>query len=261
MKKSIIILFISLAFLSCKTKKNATDTSDPTIEVKSSSEELSKKNYLTLMDKHYAISRDFNTLQIQADVNYSDLDIPLKADIRIEKGKMILISVQSFFVTGAKILITPERVSYYEKIQNTHYDGDFRFLNHFLGTDLDYQKVENLLLGEAIYDLRKIQLAVAQKDKQVQMSDVGDSHTFTYTFNQTMQLLQEVIAQNNSSDRLVISYNEYQNRNSLELPKKLNINVFQKKDISLSVNYQKITLNEKLSMAYNIPRSSKPITL
>lgn len=261
MKKSIIVLFITMVFWSCKTKKDRLDTSDPTIEIKSSSEKLSKKAYHSLLEKHYAIPRDFSTLQIQAEVHYSDLDIPLKADIRIEKGKMILISVQSFFITGAKILITPERVSYYEKIQNTHYDGDFRFLNHFLGIDLDYQKVENLLLGEAIYDLRAIHLPVAKKERQVQLSDVGASYTFTYTFNEAMQLIQEVIAQNNSADRLIITYNGYQNKSTVELPKQLHIKAFQKNDVSLSVNYQKITTDEKLSMPYSIPRNSKTISL
>ena len=40
----------------------------------------------------------------------------------------------------AKALITPTKVSYYEKINNTYFEGDFSLLSNWLGTDLDFQK-------------------------------------------------------------------------------------------------------------------------
>jgi hypothetical protein len=47
----------------------------------------------------------------------------------------------------AKASITPTSVSYYEKIKGTYFEGDFSALSQWLGTDLDYNKIQNMLLG------------------------------------------------------------------------------------------------------------------
>jgi hypothetical protein len=46
----------------------------------------------------------------------------------------------------AKASITPTSVSYY----GTYFEGDFSALSQWLGTDLDYNKIQNMLLGEAL---------------------------------------------------------------------------------------------------------------
>jgi hypothetical protein len=38
-------------------------------------------------------------------------------------------------------------VSYYEKIKGTYFEGDFS-VSQWLGTDLDYSKIQNLLVGK-----------------------------------------------------------------------------------------------------------------
>jgi hypothetical protein len=45
-------------------------------------------------------------------------------------------------------------VSYYEKIKGTYFEGDFSALSQWLGTDLDYNKIQNML-GEPLDDLSK----------------------------------------------------------------------------------------------------------
>ena len=52
-------------------------------------------------------------------------------------------------------MITPSKVSYYEKINNTYFEGDFSMLSNWLGTDLNLNKVQNLFLGKAIDNLTK----------------------------------------------------------------------------------------------------------
>jgi hypothetical protein len=46
----------------------------------------------------------------------------------------------------AKASITPTSVSYY----GTYFEGDFSALSQWLGTDLDYNKIQNMLLGEPL---------------------------------------------------------------------------------------------------------------
>ena len=71
--------------------------------------------------------------------------------LRIEKDKTIWMSKLGL----VKALITPTRVAFYNKLDNTYFDGDFSYLNKLLGTELNFEMVQNLLLGQAVFDLNK----------------------------------------------------------------------------------------------------------
>ena len=62
--------------------------------------------------------------------------------MRMEKDQKILI--MSTPISVVKALITPEKVSFYNKLDNTYFEGDFKYLSDLLGTDLDFEKVQNL---------------------------------------------------------------------------------------------------------------------
>src|SRR5690554_5494058 len=123
MKQFIYISILSFFVISCKTAKTA----------ESSSETLESGGKITTVNApiadiaiaHYNLFNDFNTLRINADVDYKDQNMQQSpnAEIRIEKGKQILIFVKAFGITGAKVYLTPERASFYEILGGTYYDG------------------------------------------------------------------------------------------------------------------------------------------
>ena len=100
---------------------------------------------------------DFKTLYIKSNVKYNDekQSQNLTAEIKIKKDEQILVSIRFLGITMAKALITPASVSYYEKLNSTYFEGDFSTLSKWLGTDLDFNKVQNILIGQAIDDLTK----------------------------------------------------------------------------------------------------------
>ena len=70
----------------------------------------------------------------------------------MEKDKAIWISAPLGIV---KAYITPDRVSFYNKLENEYFDGDFSYLSDLLGTEVDFSILQNLLTGQAIIDLRQ----------------------------------------------------------------------------------------------------------
>ena len=57
------------------------------------------------------------------------------------------------FLNMVRVKITPDRVRFYNKLDNTYFDGDYALINSFLGTDLQFENLQNLLLGEALFEL------------------------------------------------------------------------------------------------------------
>lgn len=264
MKRALLLFLLIILSYSCKSKKGMVDMPPASVseEADKSVTESSKTfeaAYLKIVDGHYAINKDFKTLQINGELEANVLPMSLNADIRIERGRQILITLKKLGITGARLLITPDRVSYYETVNNTYYDGDFEFLSTFLGTKLDYEKVENLLIGNALFNLKEKQLSYKVENKLYKLEDDKPNFEMIYLLNGLMQLKQMNISQKNSTNKLVIDYSGYQKVDGIELPKDILIKAIQKGDNNFKVSYNRITVNPALSFPYRIPENYKSI--
>ncbi len=256
--------FCALLLLSCKSWQPQSSTEEKD-EIVAGSTVLDKKiDADEIMGNHLSAPHDFNTLHIIGNADYSGMSMDVQTDIRIEKGEQILIIIRKFGITGAKILITPTRVSYYETMQNTYYDGDFELISNMLGVELDYQKVENLLLGKALYDNQQkwVNKRLENDFYQVvtQLIMPQDIVELQYWIDADWQLHREKLSMVKSPNTLDIAYANHSENEGIVLAEKIEItaaNLSQK--IGLKLAYNKIRKNTELNFRYEIPDNAKPI--
>jgi hypothetical protein len=259
MKKYIVIVLISAFMISCKSKAVA-------VQNTTGSEVVAKKEENNLIEKHYKNKFDFSTLYIKASARYVDdkQSQNVTAEIRIEKDKQILVSVRFLGITMAKALITPTAVSYYEKIKGTYYEGDFTSLSKWLGTELDYSKVQNLLIGEALDDLRKGKYTQTIVENLFRLDDQDETNLKkSFFFDAEQSLLQkEQISQASENKMLQILYADRKSFNQGMLPTTIEINAIQPKGkTDISLNYNTISFNEELSFPYSVPSGYKKVLI
>jgi len=271
MKQLFIILTIGTFFISCKSsKKNTVPTENKTEELLTNDKptgitkptekaDANKVAVSELAHEHYALFEDFNTLNITSEVDYSDGSIAhtVKADIKLQKNKQILITARVLFFT-AKVYLTPERASFYETFSGTHYDGDFKFLSKFLGTDVTYENVENLLLGKAFYNLNT---NAYTKVKSNELELKLNQFLMKLVLGSKQQVASTEITQDKSADKLVIQYPSYQSSDKIYLPKEIKIHAMQKKDVKINLDYRKVSVNQPIEFKYKIPDGSKAIKI
>ncbi len=175
-----------------------------------------------IVEKHYANEVDFETLQGRLNVNYQneDREQNVTVSFRMKKDDTIWMSGQLLGIPLAKVLITPSSVQFYEKITQTYFDGDFRLLSDILGTPLDFQKVQNLLLGQAIYDLRKEPYSLVESERGYQLKPVTDSNLKKLFLLDTrnFRILAQQLGQVEAGRGVTISYPEYQKFGDQEFP-------------------------------------------
>src|SRR5687768_1712722 len=108
MKKLLAITIILFTLASCKTKQAV-------LAEGSAGEQKAVKE---IVDGHYKNTKDFKTLMIKTSVDYKKGKdgYSANAEVRIKKDEIILVSVRYLGITVAKAIITPTRVSYYEKL-------------------------------------------------------------------------------------------------------------------------------------------------
>ncbi|AOC94670.1 MULTISPECIES: DUF4292 domain-containing protein [Flavobacterium] len=258
MKKYISILVLSIAVISCKSKAVAVQGN--------TSQTIVEKEDKKVIEKHYNNKLDFSTLYIKASAKYADekQSQNVTAEIRIEKDKQILISVRFLGITMAKALITPDAVSYYEKINSTYYEGDFTSLSKWLGTDLDYSKVQNLLVGEAFDDLRKGKYTQTIVENLFRLDEEKDANLKkTFFLDGEKYLIQkEEISQPSENRTLQIAYSDTKTFDQGILPTSIEINAVQPKGkTSINLNYNNISFNEELSFPYSVPSGYKKVTI
>lgn len=244
--KSIISAFLIVFLIGCKPKQ--------TVATAAANENTEVSN---VINGHYKNQHDFKTLNIRANAKYEDekQSHSMNADIRIKKDEIIWINIKFLGIPMAKAMITPTKVSYYEKINNTYFEGDFSMLSNWLGTDLDFNKVQNLFLGKAIDDLTKDKWVSEVIEKMFKLSLPNDSDVAKefYFEGANYLLKKETINQASKNRNLEIRYPSYKEDKGMFLPNEINIKAEQKDKIAIDIEYKNTTFNENLSYPYSVP--------
>ena len=207
---------------------------------------------------------DFSTLYIKASAHYEDekQSQNVQAEIRIKKNEKILISVRVLGITMAKALITPSSVQYYDKIGNKYFEGDYSSLSKWIGTDLDYQKLQNMFLGKTIDDLHasKYDASIIEKLYKLQSNPDSNTNKAFYFESDNYLVKKQEINQSLKNRTLQIEYPDYKRYESMILPLSLAIDARQKESkTNINIEYKNISFNEELTFPYNVPEGYERI--
>lgn len=252
MKKGLCILVV-IFLVSCKSKAVLVDTKTPPAIVKVDSALTSVK----IIQNHYHNKNDFSTLYIRASAKYRDdkNSQNVSAEIKIKKDEKILVSIRFLGITMAKALITPTGVKYYEKINGTYFEGDYEALSQWLGTDLDFNRIQNMLLGQPIDDLAKGNYTLSVADDFYKLNSMENKSLKTFYFEKGQFFLKrQEINQPEQERNLEVNYPNFQDFATAILPGSLFIKALQKKgETTISIDYNSVTFNEDLTFPYSVP--------
>ena len=249
-----LILLVGMAMLSCKSSKLVSGKGD--LKENMSSDQIIKA--------HKKQAFKFKTMQSKVKVEYiqGDKSQSHSINLRMEKDKIIWLSA-TLGVVRAKI--TPEKVSYYNKLDNTYFDGDFALISDFLGTDLNFENVQNLLLGEALFNL----------DNQRFDSDIHESSYVLYPSDQDalyeiflllnpghFKMDSQQLAQPLEQRMLQIDYTHYQEINRQILPENIRVIALeQDEETIVNMEFRSVSLNSELRFPFRIPSGFEEIQI
>ncbi len=253
MKKVFISLFI-LTFLvtSCKSKKVINNTKNTNMLLKEVVKNY-KKNSFTKKTISASIKAKYKGKENLPSVNVS---------LRIKKDQVIWMSISKFISIG-KLKITPNRVQFYNKISKEYFDGDFSLLSNFLGTEVTFEQVQNILVGQAVYPLNIKDYTITPQDDVFLFEPKEQKELFQIIFMlyaTNFKIAKQEVTQ--QKKYLEVNYPSYQKIDNQFFPKEIFIksedgNVTN----SVSVLYKSVTFNKKLSFPFKIPSGYKQIKL
>jgi outer membrane biogenesis lipoprotein LolB len=256
MKKAVSIAFFGLLifFSGCKSSKR----------VATNGELNSRLSSKQLIKEHTKNDANFNTLQSRVKVEYvqGDYSQSHSISLRMERDKAIWLNATLGVV---RVMITPEKVSYYNKLDRTYFDGDYSLISDLLGTHLDFENVQQLLLGQSIYDMSDEKYASGTFEKSYLLQPKNQSSLFEIFFllNPThFKLDSQQFAQPLDNRILQIDYEDYQEVESQILPQNIRVIAVEAKDETIiDMELKSVTLNENLRFPFKIPSGFDEIVI
>lgn len=251
----ILILVFCIGLVSCKSVK--TIAGNGILNASVSAKQIIKNSNKS--------NSEFSTFSGKVKINVTESDKSKSYTLKLRMQKDSTIMLMSSPITVVKAIITPNRVAFYNKLDGTYFDGDFSYLSELLGTELDFYKVQALLLGEPIFkpNTREYEATVFGKSYMLKPKKQDDLFELFLLFNPThYKMDSQQIAQSKVQRLLEINYLAYQNIDKEILPERIKIIAVEKDNqLKIDLDFKGIELNKNLRFPFKIPSGYDQIIL
>jgi hypothetical protein len=141
------------------------------------------------------------------------------------------------------------------------FEGNYKTLSDWLGTDLDFQKVQNMLIGQALDNLKKNKYKSSLEEGLYKLENSDATIEKKYFFEASKFLVKkQQINQPVQNRMLKILYDDYKEYPEANMPIGLLVEATQGKEkTNIKVDYKAFTFNEELSFPYSVPSNYEQI--
>lgn len=208
-------------------------------------------------------------LSIETDIDSSSNSFTVA--LRMKRDSVIWMSLSKLGIEGARVLITKDSVKFINTIKGQYFIGDFVYLSKFLNTELDFEVIQSLLIGNSItfYDeaekikpgidncqytlgtIRKYKLRkVMGKGKELKEA-VQSIYMIPETFKIARILFYD-FNPDRSFDAQFGAFAVPEKSNNQLFPYKMNYVIKAQKNVTIAIDYNKVQLDEELGFPFKI---------
>lgn len=270
------LLFVSLLFSSCKSRKKITLNNGRCI--------LDFKNAKTLTshlkEKEFGFDRINAKLSVDAEIDSTSASFTVT--LRMKKDSIIWMSLSKLGIEGARVLITKDSVKFIKRPlgedNGKYFVGDYAYISKMLNTDLDFEMLQSLLIGNSVefYDEdEKIKpgidncqytLGTIRKKKLRKVMEKGkelkEPVQSIYMIPETYKIARILFYEFGPDRSFDARYSEYELKDSTQLfPMKMNYTIKAQKTVKIDLAYSKIVLNEEQTFPFKIPENYEAVQI
>jgi hypothetical protein len=254
LKKGLLVLIVFSFLFSCKSTKKVHGN-------------IAALNSKKILENHYFNRGYPDRIKAQLVFKYKGKEeLPsINASMRMIRDSVIWMSFSKLGFPVGKVMILPDRVLFYEKINKKYFDGDYRLISEQIGTEMDFKKVQNLFFGKPIFDLQKKKYRAEIDENQYKLTSKkkeGGFDTFFWFDPVFFNLTKEEFSRFEEQKKVKIEYTYTNKKESLNLPRDFNITLFTKKgNTRIEVQFKKAEVSTRLSFPFKLPENYKEIKL
>ena len=183
-------------------------------------------------------------------------------NLRMIDKKAIWISATMLIPIG-KLLITPDKISFYEKFQRTFYEGELTFIKEFFNIDFGFDDLQNILLGYPIINITENKWKRISHPKFYVLNSFGKSKDFTQTLffdPSNFLLMEQRFFLRSLNQNMTIKYNYFQKVDGKSIPRLIEFIIpYDSSYRRLVLEYTRVDFPEDLNLPFSIPDGYKPL--
>jgi hypothetical protein len=265
----LFIIFIGALTFSCKIQEK----DNVKLKIKTRSPKF-------LVKKLKANEFQFETISAKAAVSVVDSTgkkKSFKTHIRIRKDSIIWMSITSFSIEAARVAITKDSVKFINRLNKEYFIGDFNYINHVFGTDLDYQMMEALLIGNSLdfdvnervnsrvdrkkelYYLGTVKKRKVKKELKKEKEKIKGEGLVLWLDPVTFKMKELLLTSPSNHRSLLGVYSNYKEVEEQLIPFELRFLLKAKTSNTLEIKYSKFSSGKSLSYPFKI--SSKYVQI
>lgn len=262
--RSVLILLSVLFLISCKSQKKITLNKSKCI--------LDFKNSRTLTTNLKANEFQFKKLnaKLNVDALIDSSSNSFAVSLRIKKDSVIWMSLSKLGIEGARVLITKDSVRFINRLTNKYFKGDFAYISKLLNTELDYEMLQSLLVGNSVefyneeekikpgVDNCQYTLGTIRKYKLRKVMGKGkelkEPAQSIYLMPETFKIARILFYEFNPERSFDARFDEYKKVDSTQIfPMQMRYTIKAKKCVNIDIDYNKVELNEEQTFPFKIP--------
>lgn len=264
----LLAILSALLFASCRSTRNiqkAIVTKDTVMAVKPDTVEKLREDSIFFIQSTYnqliqnRIS--FTTFSGKMDVDYTGADgkkFDVNAHVRMYKDSVIWVSVTAILgIEGLRALITKDSVIILNKQDKVCTRRSMAYLQEITSLPLDLLSLQNLIVGNPVFLDSAIQ-SYEKTSGNISLLNKGEffKNLFTISEETKLPLSSKLDDQNEQKNRTCfLGYDEYENKKGPSFSTKREINVSEKNNLLIKLNFRQYEFNETLSFPFTVPKS------
>lgn len=255
-----MLLFAGISFSACKSTRKV--IKEPIKE--------EGADYLFAKLKENELKFEWFQAKFSLDFVLDKKKNSFRGNIRLRKDSAIWVSFSpALGIEMARLLITTDSIKFINRLNKTYFVGDYQFVNEFLGTNVDFDVLQSILLGNDLtyyedgkfrvsYDSKEYHLVTAGRSKlkkyvrtqeDAERAYIQNIYLSPETFKITKMKIKELTKE---SKKLDAFYTDFKNLEGQLIPHHLLFNITADKLLEVDVFYSKITLNSPQKFPFKI---------
>jgi hypothetical protein len=262
----IIAILIVAGFSSCKSKRSLIK-----VPIKEEGPE-----YLFNKLKQNEFRFQSLSAKFKAEYSINKKLFEFKGQVRIVKDSLIWVTFgQDLGIEMARLMITQDSVKFLDRFNKKYFVGDYKFVNEFLKTNIDFGILQSIILGNDFEYYENAKFKAAVDGREYRLTTSGRSKLKKYVRNSAdderiflqsiwlnpdnfkiTRLRMKELTQN--SKKLTAVYSDFEDIHGRLFPFRVEYEVDAESPVKVKVKYSKIVLNEPLKFPFKIPSKYSP---
>jgi len=232
--------------------------------------------YLFKKLKEHELQYHWFTAKFSAEYKNKGQTNSFNGQIRIRKDSVIWLSFSpALGIEVFRMMVTQDSVKFINRMNNTFFSGDYYYVNRYLNTNIDFDILQSFLTGNdlSFYESGKFRagldnnfykLATAERMKlkkfirnsqekmRVLIQNIWiDPESFKITRADVKEIREPNI-------KLEARYSSFEKIEDQLFPKEMSFDISAENNLSVSVSFNKITINIAQAFPFKIPQSYHP---